>query len=69
MLFSLAVESNLEALPGAALIQGTNSVLSVNVNQQKMFAFVEFFTVPYANLALELNGIFFNGLNFLFLSK
>ena len=63
MLFSLAVESNLEALPGAALIQGTNSVLSVNVNQQKMFAFVEFFTVSYANLALELNGIFFNGLN------
>ncbi len=59
----LAVESNLEALPGTVVVPNSSLVLSVNINMQKMFAFVEFFTVAHANLALELNGIYFNGLN------
>ena len=58
-----AVNSNLEAVASTTPINEGGSVLSVNVNLQKMFAFVEFYTVTQAVIALQLNGIFFNGSN------
>ena len=51
----------MEAIPGAVTAGGSGAVLSVTVNHQKMFAFVEFFTAAQADLSLQFNGIYFNG--------